>query len=275
MSRNQFIFLIPLLIACTSTDPVETPYRSNSFYTLFVSHDEKTQAPDSIIAVDRTGKRSAYAMETASVGEYPYLYKDRLISLVKASLHPNLVTLNLMTGKIDTICSDLLFLRTSSIDEYDGLAVIRDYDKYAIIDVAKKRVLKESECYLENILLTDSGYFLIRVLNDISEPKPYLCSGTIEGTNDTKLIDLPDSGINNYQDATTYGWNGMKVHEGILFIHTFHQILAYDIEKNRIVDQIPEERTVYFRLDSSKKPTFLFEKERIVFHKKKLRFKRI
>lgn len=275
MSGIKFILLIPILLACLSKQNSPSPLHSNKYYSIYSSFNEKTYEIDSLIVIDQKGKRSAYLLDTQFIGEFPHLYKNRLISLIYGPQHPNLITFNLITHKTDTLCSNIQFLTTSAIDEYDGLIVIRDFDKYGIVDVSKKKLLKESQCHLENILLVDSNYYLVRTLNDISEPKPYLCKGSINGTEDLKLIDLPGMGLQYYSDATTLGWNGMKIHQGILFIHTMNQLLAYDIQKNLIIDTIEEGREVSYQLKKSN-PAFLFEKkEKIIFDLKKRKFKRV
>lgn len=275
MSRIKHLLFIPILISWIEKDAPELSLlHSNRYYSIYASYNEKTHKVDSIITLDTKGHKSTYALKQNGIGEYPKLYKTRLISIVPGRNYQHLTTFDLLTHKIDTLCSEVQFLTTDAIDEYEGKVVVRSYDNYKIVDVSEKKILKQSKCYLENILLTDSGYFLIRTINDISEPKPYLCTGTIAGEQDRKLIDLPDMGVSHYSDATTLGWNGMKVYDGVLFIHMMHKILAYDIEKRLILDTIDEEREVSFHLAKST-PVFLFEKkEKLTFNMKAKRFKR-
>lgn len=271
---NSILFLsFSIICSFKGNDPDREPTHSNAYYSIFPGYNQSMNDVDSVIVVDQHGKRSSYPLKSGGIGEYPSLYKDRLISIIYGKTQADVITFSPSNNKIDTICSDLQVLQTSSIDEYDGIAVIRDYNKYAILDIEKKQILKVSDCFLENILLTESGYFLIRTLNNISEPKPYLCKGSITGAEDTKLIDLPGMGVQNYQDGTTLGWNGMTIYHGILFIHMMDQILAYDIQQNKIIDKIMEERPVFCDLNKSN-PTFCFEKEKIVFNMKKKQFKR-
>ena len=275
MHTIKIIYLTSMLIASflKKDEPNQEPTHSNSYYSIFSGYNKAMNDVDSVIVLDQHGKRSSYPLKSGGIGEYPSLYKDRLISIIYGKAQSDVITFSLSTGQIDTICSGLQVLQTSSIDEYDGKVVIRDYNQYVILDIEKKQILKVSDCYLENILLTESGYFLIRTLNDISEPKPYLCKGNITGAEDTKLIDLPGIGVQHYQDIPTLGWNGMAKHQGILFIHTMDQILAYDIQQTKIIDEIREERPVFCDLNKSN-PTFSFEKEKIVFNMKKKQFNR-
>lgn len=272
MNLTKIIFLLAILSACTPENEDNSPWFSNNLYSAFSIHDEKNDL-DSIIVMDRQGKRSSYLLDSESIGSYPTFYKDRLVSLIYGSEHSNLISFHLKTHQTDTICSDILFLKTSSIDEYDRYLVIRDYDSYGIVDVPNKRLIKESKCQLENILLTGTNYFLIRTVDDISEPKLFLCKGSIYGTADLRLVDIPGMGVQHYPDATTNGWNGMTICDDVLFIHTLNEILAYDIRQNRIIDQIHEEREVSFHLEKST-PVFLFEKEKITFNPKTKNFKR-
>ena len=273
MTAAKFLFLFPVLIACITNDRENPPLHSNSYYSVYSSYNEKTYKVDSIIVRDKKGKRSTYALNQNGIGDYPGLYKDRLISLIYGTEYTNLLSFSLNTRKVDTLCSNIQFLETSSIDEYDGIIIIRDTDKYGIVNVEKKQLVKESDCFLENILLVDSCYFLVRMLNDVSEPKPFLCRGTILGSKDIKLTDLPGMGTMNYEDATTHGWNGMAVRNGILFIHMMQEIVAYDIKANQIADKIHQERIITYRSVSN--PLFIVEKEKITFDMKSKRFKQL
>jgi hypothetical protein len=275
MNRIKFILLLPVLLACIDKNEKQEPLHSNKYYSVYTNFNEKTHEIDSVIVIDKKGTRSIYALNSEFIGEYPQLYKDRLISIIYGPQHSNLITFNLSTHQIDTLCSNIQFLTTDAIDEYEGRVVVRGYESYCIVDVEKKHLQKTSKCYLENILLVDTNYFLIRTLNDISEPKPYLCKGSINGTEDFKLIDLPGMGVQHYSDATTLGWNGMTIYQGILFIHTMNQLLAYDIQKNLIIDSIEEGREVSYQLKKVN-PVFSFEKkEKIIFDLKKRQFKRV
>ncbi|MGV3611826.1 MAG: hypothetical protein ACO1N0_12800 [Fluviicola sp.] len=276
MYSIKIIYLTSILVAgfLKEDTPDQEPTHSNSYYSIFSGYNEAMNDVDSVIVLDKHGKRNSYALKKGGIGDYPFLYKDRLISIIYRNGNSDVITFSLTTNKIDTICSNVQLLQSSFIDEYDGKVVVRDTDTYTVLDIGNKKIIKRSKCYLENILLTESGYFLIRTLDNISEPKPYLCAGTLDGETDTKLIDIPDMGSNIYMDATTLGWNGMKVHEGILFIHTFHKILAYDIQQNKIIDEIAEEKTVSFQVNKAKNPVFRFEDEyQIVFNLKNKRFK--
>lgn len=274
MNLAKFIFLAPIFIACIKGADTKLPLHSNRYYSIYSGYDEKTYEVDSVIVEDVKGKRNAYPLNQNGVGDYPYLYKDRLVSLIYGRERTNLISVHLRTQKVDTLCSEIDFLETSSMDEYDGMIVIRDTDKYGIVDVEKKKLVKESSCFLENILLTDSTYFLVRLLNDTSEPKPFLCKGNVSGpANDIRLIQLPGMGVQQYEDATTCGWNGMAVQNGILFIHLMNEIVAYDVKANKIVASIGESREVHYRI-SSKKPVFLFENEKITFDMKNKQFVR-
>ena len=274
MNLAKFIFLTPIFVACVVNNGKNEPWHSNAYYSIYSGYNEKTHTVDSIIAIDKKGKRSVYALNQNGIGDYPGLYKNRLISLIYGREYTDLITFDLVTHQTDTLFSNLQILEGSAIDEYDGRVVVRDAAKYCIVDVEKKKVLKQSDCNLENILLVDSTYFLIRTLNNYSEPKPYLCRGSIAGTKDNKLIDVPGRAVQRYEDATTYGWNGMAICSGMLFIHSVKGIIAYDIQHNKIVDQMEEQRILTYKVKSGK-PTFAFGNEKIVFDLKSNRFKQV
>ena len=263
MNLTKIIFLFAILSACTPENEDSSPWFSNNLYSAFSIHYKKNDL-DSLIVVDKQGKRSSYLLDSESIGSYPKFYKDRLVSLIYGSEHSNLISFNLKTHQTDTICSDILFLKTSAIDEYEGKVVIRDYDSYAVVDMEKKKLLKQDQCYMDNLLLVNTNYFLIKKIDDISEPKPFLCRGSIYGTKDSKLIDIPGMGTQYYPDATTYGWNGMAVSHGFLFIHTLDEILAYDMQQNRIIDKIAEGGMVHYQLDKANNPAFSHEKRKLL-----------
>ena len=66
----------------------------------------------------------------------------------------------------------------------------------------------------------------------------------------------------------------MAICSGMLFIHSVKGIIAYDIQHNKIVDQMEEQRILTYKVKSGK-PTFAFGNEKIVFDLKSNRFKQV